>query len=538
VSVAQFAVQFAKWLFFGETAGFNAAIVVGAWVSTAAGAVANTVTAVAQFAIQVTKWLFLGTTAGGTAVAVTTASGTIDADYATMGSTATVFGSTSAAGWLAAIAPVAGVLAAFAAVVVAVGVMSAKFDWFRAANGVAMGLVGVSIATFATEAIANVNDFGNIWATVYNGTIAPVIKLLLIGFADLALGVGGFLLALSHIPGFGWAKTAADAMSNAAQKALDLAAGIGAIPASKTVTLNVKADFSSILAGAGGVAYGVTAPGGAAGGPVTGGVPGKDSVLRTLMPGEYIVRADGSNLGNALAYFGGAPGMANGGPVSLLPPPVSTRLDQAEAAYLSGTKFSAAPSSGGGIDSGGASSGGNPANRAIMQAMFANVFGWTGAQWNDAVAVEMREAGFSNTAQNPTSSAYGMGQFLDTTWAGYGPKTSDPYLQSLYMGEYIKGRYVNPAGALAHEQAFGWYANGTDNAAPGYAWVGEQGKELVHFGGGEGVTPNDKLGDVAGGRGGNGDVVAAVKALGDQIDASLQSQARTMQTMQRQMARA
>lgn len=39
----------------------------------------------------------------------------------------------------------------------------------------------------------------------------------------------------------------------------------------------------------------------------------------------------------------------------------------------------------------------------------------------------------------------------------------------------------------------GFYANGTDNAAPGWAVVGERGKELVHFGGGERVIPNHKL---------------------------------------------
>jgi len=38
------------------------------------------------------------------------------------------------------------------------------------------------------------------------------------------------------------------------------------------------------------------------------------------------------------------------------------------------------------------------------------------------------------------------------------------------------------------------YANGTNNAARGVALVGEEGPELVNFGGGETVVPNDKLG--------------------------------------------
>ena len=38
------------------------------------------------------------------------------------------------------------------------------------------------------------------------------------------------------------------------------------------------------------------------------------------------------------------------------------------------------------------------------------------------------------------------------------------------------------------------YAEGTDNASPGWHMVGERGPELVEFHGGEKVTPNDKLG--------------------------------------------
>jgi tape measure domain-containing protein len=47
------------------------------------------------------------------------------------------------------------------------------------------------------------------------------------------------------------------------------------------------------------------------GGPVSGGIPGRDSVPSLLMPGEFVVRRDGSNLIDALAHFGR--GMAAGG---------------------------------------------------------------------------------------------------------------------------------------------------------------------------------------------------------------------------------
>jgi DNA repair exonuclease SbcCD ATPase subunit len=46
------------------------------------------------------------------------------------------------------------------------------------------------------------------------------------------------------------------------------------------------------------------------------------------------------------------------------------------------------------------------------------------------------------------------------------------------------------------QQARG-YAKGTDSAAPGWAWTGEKGPELIKFKGGEQVIPNDKLGGTA-----------------------------------------
>lgn len=129
------------------------------------------------------------------------------------------------------------------------------------------------------------------------------------------------------------------------------------------------------------------------------------------------------------------------------------------------------------------------ANAAIMQQVFAG-FGWgSGAEWNAAVQLEMMEAGFNNLAQNPTSTAFGMGQFLDSTWAGYGiAKTADPGLQSLAMGRYINARYQDPLGALAHEYAFHWYGAGgpTSNGISG---IGDGGPELVRLPNGSTVVP-------------------------------------------------
>lgn len=62
----------------------------------------------------------------------------------------------------------------------------------------------------------------------------------------------------------------------------------------------------------------------------------------------------------------------------------------------------------------------------------------------------MNESGWNNNAQNSHSTAYGIGQFLNSTWGGYGiAKTSDPAQQVEAMARYIKARYGSPSKALA-----------------------------------------------------------------------------------------
>ena len=69
-----------------------------------------------------------------------------------------------------------------------------------------------------------------------------------------------------------------------------------------------------------------------------------------------------------------------------------------------------------------------------------------------------RESGWNPNAQNPTSTAYGIPQFLDSTWAGTGiGKTSDGYRQIDAGLIYINNRYGSPCGAWSHSQSTGWY---------------------------------------------------------------------------------
>jgi hypothetical protein len=70
------------------------------------------------------------------------------------------------------------------------------------------------------------------------------------------------------------------------------------------------------------------------------------------------------------------------------------------------------------------------------------------------------ESSFRPTAQNPTSTAYGLFQFLDSTWATVGcRKTSDAYQQSVCGLRYIQRRYHTPEAAWRFWQAQSphWY---------------------------------------------------------------------------------
>lgn len=111
-------------------------------------------------------------------------------------------------------------------------------------------------------------------------------------------------------------------------------------------------------------------------------------------------------------------------------------------------------------------------------------FGPEWAAWN---YVAMRESGWSNTAMNASSGAYGIAQALPFTkmpkaaWPPSAGGTSDPATQIMWMVSYILGRYGDPTNAAAHEQQFNWYGRGLDAIFnhPTMIGVGERGPEAV-----------------------------------------------------------
>ncbi|MGH9123026.1 MAG: hypothetical protein ACRDYC_13975, partial [Acidimicrobiales bacterium] len=101
-------------------------------------------------------------------------------------------------------------------------------------------------------------------------------------------------------------------------------------------------------------------------------------------------------------------------------------------------------------------------NKSLGQSMAA-AKGWTGAEWLSLLNLWTQESGWSNTAQNPSSGAYGIVQALPPTklpFAGQAAGGSQPGPQITWGLDYIAERYGDPNAAWAHEMEMNWYERG------------------------------------------------------------------------------
>lgn len=82
---------------------------------------------------------------------------------------------------------------------------------------------------------------------------------------------------------------------------------------------------------------------------------------------------------------------------------------------------------------------------------FAKVgYGWTPTQQNCVVRLFTAESRFDHLADNPKSTAFGIGQVLSE-------KSKDPAIQILRAYRYIEHRYTEPCTALNHHLRKNWY---------------------------------------------------------------------------------
>jgi hypothetical protein len=290
-----------------------------------------------------------------------------------------------------------------------------------------------------------------------------------------------------------------------------------------------------------GVAHGPqnigAAPGGFAGGgrvPFSAGIPGRDSVLVMTKPGEIFVPPEkGPMLAPAL-HAAGIPGFASGGVagsygpghVSGLPSWTGGRIDATLTAIAQNTAQaalnamraaqSAAKSTGFGANVPNVGSGVGRWAGLVRQALameHLNPF------YILEVLYQMQtESGGNPNAINLTDSNAAAGDpsrglmqtimstFLRWHWPGTSFNIYDPLANvaaALNYGAHNGRGFGTGAGQIGSGHGYGY---GTSSAAPGWAWVGERGPELMRFRGGEQVAPVH----AGSGRGGGGNTYITV----------------------------
>lgn len=134
---------------------------------------------------------------------------------------------------------------------------------------------------------------------------------------------------------------------------------------------------------------------------------------------------------------------------------------------------SAAPSAGGGTEAPVASGAAQNTAKLLL-----SKFGWAASELAPLISLWNRESGWSSSAKNPSSGAYGIAQALGHGQAGtaapdgtneygaeYGLTAAEAQqanagsttFQIMWGLGYIQAVYGTPAAAWAHEESYGWY---------------------------------------------------------------------------------
>ena len=122
------------------------------------------------------------------------------------------------------------------------------------------------------------------------------------------------------------------------------------------------------------------------------------------------------------------------------------------------------------------------ANAALGKKMAA-ARGWTGPNWDALNWIYMKESGWDQFADNPTSDAYGIPQSLPgSKMASAGADwRTNPATQIKWGLNYIDERYGNPVKAQQFWKAHNWYGDGAifNGGAQKVVGLGERGPEMV-----------------------------------------------------------
>jgi|GEM_PF-1341953 len=83
---------------------------------------------------------------------------------------------------------------------------------------------------------------------------------------------------------------------------------------------------------------------------------------------------------------------------------------------------------------------------------------WGVKEWEALEELIRRESNFRVVAQNPTSTAFGIFQFLDATWGNYDCKKTTDLKEQVECGiKYVSIRYGSPIEAKAFWDLKNWY---------------------------------------------------------------------------------
>ncbi len=373
------------------------------------------------------------------------------------------------------------------------------------------GTFGTDISNFFTKTIPGwfttaVSAIGKAWdglmsalATPVNWVITNVLQPLANAFNDItnALGLGKVIGPIPTI-GTSGGSVPNNVNHSGAARGMKVTQGTGPtaddvlVRVSRGETIVSAADsqtlapaFSAVgvpgYAGGGVPGY----AGGGVPGYATGGIPGggvvKDiknvagsvvsdiageltgaawTALKQVIPGLGAVASLANLIAGATSKLDGLAGKGDDGAKGVMGRILTVIPKMAVKDMISwlSSHAKAAPAAKGGITGAGVS---NSSAEAALQSAAAKA-GWTGAEWTALYDVEMREAGFSLTATNQSSGAYGMAQFINgpSEYAEYGGNSTTAAGQAVAMVNYIKDRYGTPEAAWAHEEAYGWYAHG------------------------------------------------------------------------------
>lgn len=123
--------------------------------------------------------------------------------------------------------------------------------------------------------------------------------------------------------------------------------------------------------------------------------------------------------------------------------------------------------------------------------------GWPiigGARWKALDYIISRESSWNPKAKNPSSTASGLGQFINSTaraYLGGSPMSRFSFDDQLAgVVRYTSDRYGGLVPAMNFWKKHHYYAKGALSAARGWATVGENGPELIKLRGGEQIKSN------------------------------------------------